>query len=200
MRSRLWLTVLSAFAILSAAIVSVVVERQGGAESEAGNVLIGGPFALTDDNGKRVTQADYAGRYMLVFFGYTYCPDVCPLTLQNISTALDQVPAPVARQVVPLFITVDPARDTPPVLHDYLTSFRPGIVGLTGAAADVEAAAAAYRVYVHKGTPDAQGDYLVDHTAFIYLMDRNGAYLDHFSPNASAGEIAQKLEQLVPQS
>jgi len=164
-----------------------------------GTPAIGGPFTLVDGDGKTVTEADFRGRYMLVFFGYTYCPDVCPTTLQTISTALDMLDPAIAAKVVPVFISVDPARDTPQVMADYVAHFRPGMVGLTGTEAQVAAAAHAWRVYYAKapGAGDSGDDYLVDHSAILYLMGPDGAYVSHFSHDADAQKIAEGLKEWV---
>lgn len=147
----------------------------------SGEALIGGPFALTDQSGRAVTDQTYAGRLMLVYFGYTYCPDVCPTDLQKISATLEMLGDDAAR-VAPVFITVDPERDTVDQMARHLTLFDSRINGLTGTPEQIAAAAKAYRVYYQAVRDDASAsDYLVDHSAFIYLMDREGRYLTHFS-------------------
>ena len=139
------------------------------------NVLIGGPFHLTDDRGHPVIDADYRGRWMLVYFGYTNCPDVCPLALQKITIALKNL-GPLAKQIAPLFITVDPARDTPRRLASYLENFDPRIVGVTGSDQQIAAAAKAYHVYYSSSEPDKSGAYVVSHSSFFYLMDPSGRF------------------------
>jgi protein SCO1 len=163
-----------------------------GSASE-GRALVGGPFALTDTSGKRVTDRDFRGKLMLVFFGYTHCPDVCPTELQNMTEVLQKL-GPESNQVSVVFISVDPARDTPAALSDYVKNFHPAITGLTGTAEEVAAVAKAYKVYYKKaeGTPDA---YAVDHSAFVYLMDREGNYLSHFLFNTAAGTIADAVRK-----
>jgi protein SCO1/2 len=164
----------------------------------SGTPLIGGPFSLTDRNGKRVTEKTYAGKYLLVFFGYTYCPDVCPSELQVMSAALDQL-GPDAEKIQPLFITIDPARDTPQVMKDYVSNFNPRLVGLTGSEEDIAAVAAKYRVYDGKA-PGAKSatDYLMDHSAIVYLMRPDGTFLKHFTygtdPKALAEAIRTAME------
>lgn len=154
---------------------------------------IGGPFRLTDHTGQPRTDADFRGRLMLVYFGFTYCPDVCPVDLQQIGLAMDQLGADAA-QVQPLFITLDPERDTAAHLADYVPLFHPRLIGLTGASEAVEAAANAYRVYFAKVvTGDRPGDYTVDHTSYIYLMDRDGSYLGFFPPGTSAERMVQTI-------
>ena len=139
------------------------------------NVLIGGPFHLTDDRGHPVIDADYRGRWMLVYFGYTNCPDACPLALQKITISLKNL-GPLAKQIAPLFITVDPARDTPERLASYLENFDPRIVGLTGSGQQIAAATEAYHVYYSFSEPDKSGAYLVSHSSFFYLMDPSGRF------------------------
>lgn len=156
---------------------------------------IGGPFALVDGDGRPVTQAAFAGEPTLVFFGYTHCPDVCPTTLDSISQTLKAMgPDKPAKA---LFITLDPARDTPAVMKDYLSSFDPRIVGLTGTQDAVDAAAHAYRVYAKK-VPTGDGGYSVDHTGVVYLMDKGGNFVESFNPDldkpaAAAATLAKYL-------
>ena len=165
--------------------------------AQSDTVSIGGPFTLVDQNGQEVTDEKFRGRLMLVYFGYTYCPDVCPLGLTTIAEAIDQLPAEDRDQVVPLFITVDPERDTVAVMKDYVGAFSDRLVGLTGSAAQVDAAVRAYRVYARKGESDADGTYLVDHSTFTYLMDRDGRYLAHFGHSATPEEMAKRLETAI---
>lgn len=163
----------------------------------SGTALIGGPFSLTGTDGKAVTDRDFRGRYMLIFFGFTHCPDVCPAELQVITQALDQL-GDKAKKVVPIFITVDPERDTSAAMAEYLKSFGSNFVGLTGSLEAIAAAARAYRVaYSKVENKAAPGDYTVDHSALIYLMDREGRYVTHFAYGASAQEIAEKLGHLL---
>jgi len=154
-------------------------------------VSVGGPFSLVDQNGMRRSDTEFRGKYMLVFFGYTYCPDVCPTTLAVMGAALDKM-GTQADRVVPIFITVDPARDTPEVLKAYLSAFGPKFIGLTGKEDEVAAAATAYRVYyqAHK----EQGDnYAVDHSGVVYLMDKKGGFLANYSLDASPERMAADL-------
>jgi protein SCO1/2 len=162
----------------------------------SGMVQIGGPFSLVDHNGRQVTQADYAGRYLLIYFGYTYCPDVCPTELQTMTEALDLL-GDDAKAVQPLFITIDPARDTVPAMADYVSHFYDSFVGLTGSAAQVAAAAKAYRVYYAKGPEEEDGVYLMDHSSFIYLMGPDGGYLAHFGPQTSPQAMADKIRSFL---
>ncbi len=152
---------------------------------------IGGPFHLEDQNGSPVNDQDMKGRPFLVFFGYTHCPDVCPTTLFEISEVMRSLGKDADRAGA-LFITVDPERDTPAVLKDYLSNFDPHLRGLTGDPAAVEAALKAYRVYAKK-VPLKAGDYTMDHTAAVYLMDKDGRFVATFNlkqtPEAAAGQL-----------
>jgi protein SCO1/2 len=157
-----------------------------------GNVAVGGPFTLVDSAGRTVTDADFRGRWMLVYFGYTFCPDVCPTELQTVTSALDLL-GPLAEKVAPLFITVDPERDTVPVMADYVKLFGPRLVGLTGSPAQVAAAARAYRVYFAKSTPKETSEYLMDHSSFLYLMGPDGRFRALFRQGTSAQELADSI-------
>lgn len=156
-------------------------------ETAIGQALIGGPFHLTDQTGKPRTDADFRGQYLLVYFGYTSCPDVCPTTLQTITNAMGKLGADAAK-VTPIFITVDPARDTPDVLKAYASNFDPRLVALTGSASEIAAAAKAYRIYYAKVGEGA--NYSMDHSSIVYLMGPDGEYLGHFGMEATADDIA----------
>jgi protein SCO1/2 len=163
----------------------------------SGTALIGGPFTLVDQTGKTVTDADYAGRYKLIFFGYTHCPDICPAELQVMASALDQL-GDKADKIVPIFITLDPERDTPTVMADYVKNFSPRLVGLTGTPEQVAAAAKAYRIIFTKvEDPDSANGYSVDHSALAYLMGPDGAYIDHFAYGTGAEEMAENLKRYL---
>lgn len=157
---------------------------------------VGGPFALIDHTGTARTEQDFRGKLLLVYFGFTYCPDVCPADLQNIGLALDQLGA-AGDRVQPLFVTLDPERDTPAHLADYVPAFHPRLIGLTGDDAAIRAAADAYKVYYAKVTNEGSNDYTVDHTAFIYLMGPDGKYLGFFPPGTGAERIAEMLRQQI---
>ncbi len=153
---------------------------------------IGGPFNLNDHKGRRVTDAVYRGRWMLVFFGYTNCPEDCPLTLQKMASALDAL-GPLADRIAPLFITVDPAHDTPDRLAGYLANFGSRIIGLTGSSDEIAAAAKAYRVYYSPVEHEQSGVDLVDHTTLLYLMNPSGALVVLVRPTISADQLAAAL-------
>lgn len=193
------------FAIAAAAVLALVV---AGAATwflltpatrpmAGGEALVGGPFTLTDQHGAAVTERDFAGRYMLIYFGYTYCPDFCPMSLSNMTQALDLLPPEQAEQVVPIFITVDPERDTVAQLAEYAPLFHPRLVALTGSPAATKAAAQAYRVYFAKAGDDDSDAYLMDHSTFIYLMGPDGRYVRHFAHNAAPEEIAAAIETSI---
>ncbi len=166
-----------------------------------GEVQIGGPFTLINTRGEEVTETLLLGHYSLIYFGFTYCPDICPLALQTITETLE-ILGPDGEQVMPVFISLDPERDTPDVVASYLEHFHPRFEGLTGTLAQTTAAAEQYRVYAKKSfLKDADGvetsDYTVDHTGFLYLMNPAGRYADHFSKEATAPEIAERLKQAL---
>jgi protein SCO1/2 len=160
-----------------------------GTVSIPAGVGIGGPFHLTDDKGHDVTDADYRGRWMLVFFGYTNCPDECPLTLQKMATALEKL-EPLAERIAPLFITVDPARDTPARLASYLANFDTRIVGLTGNDEQIAATAKAYRVYYSPTEHEKSGADIVGHSTFIYLMSPTGKFEALLPSDVDADKLA----------
>jgi protein SCO1 len=156
---------------------------------------IGGPFKLIDQNGRQITEADISGRPILVFFGYTHCPDVCPTTLFDVSEVMRALGKDADRTGA-LFITVDPERDTPAVMKDYLSSFDPHLRGATGDRAAVDAAEKAYRVYAKK-VPAENGDYSMDHTALVYLMDKQGRFVAPFSLKRRPEDAAADLRRYL---
>ncbi len=162
-----------------------------------GMPAVGGPFGLVDQHGKRVTEKDFLGRYMLVFFGYTNCPDICPAGLQVMSAALDKLGSR-ANDVVPVFITLDPAEDTPERLATYLKSFHPRLVGLTGSESEVAAAAKAYRVFYQK-VPDAKdpSHYSIDHSAIFYLMGKDGRLAAPIPHTNDVDQLALAIEKAI---
>lgn len=158
---------------------------------------IGGPFTLIDDAGNRVTQADYEGRYLLVYFGYTHCTDTCPTVERKISSALDLLGAR-AGQVQPLFITVDPRRDRPTVLAKWLSKIDPRIVGLTGSARQIAAVAREYQVaYSESASRERGGLENVEHSSFIYLMSPHDKFVTYFYAGATPQEIASKVKLIL---
>jgi len=177
----------------------------------SGTALVGGPFTLVTHKGETVTNATFAGQYMLVFFGFTFCPDVCPTELQVMSSALDLLSAQdgaKAAQVQPLFVSIDPERDTPEKMADYVSYFHPRLIGLTGSPEQVAGAAKAYRVYYQRAENEgsdnggstgdtSQGDYLMDHSAVVYLMGPDGAFISHFAPGTSPEAMARKISDTI---
>jgi protein SCO1/2 len=164
----------------------------------AGTLLasaIGGPFRLVDQNGKMVTDADLKGKWSLVYFGYTHCPDACPTALNDIAIALDEL-GPQRNAVRPVFVTVDPERDTPEVLKSYVTAFDAPILALSGTPEEIARAAKGYRVYYAKH-PEAGGDYSMDHSSVIYVMDPEGRFTASFTQENSPEEIAERLKKLL---
>jgi cytochrome oxidase Cu insertion factor (SCO1/SenC/PrrC family) len=162
-----------------------------------GRALVGGPFTLTDHTGKRVTDQDFRGKHMLVMFGFTFCPDICPSGLQVMSAALDLL-GPKADKIVPIFITIDPERDTTQALAAYVPSFHKRLIGFTGTAEEIAAVAKAYRVY-YKRVKDEKSAaaYTMDHSALIYLMGPDGAYVAHFNHGTGAEALATRLAKLL---
>ena len=163
----------------------------------SGQVAIGGPFALTDHQGQQVTDKHFRGKLMLVYFGYAFRPDICPTELQNIAIALDEM-GHKALAVQPIFITVDPERDTVTYLAEYVKNFHSRLVGLTGPQPEIDKVVSAYRVYharVKTGPDDV--DYLVDHTGYVYLMGRDGSFLTMFRGGYDPKKIAQTIAGYV---
>jgi len=163
----------------------------------SGKALVGGAFTLTDSSGKAVTDQDFRGKYALVFFGFTSCPDICPAGLQLMAGALAKLGAK-AERITPIFISIDPERDTPEKLGAYVKNFDPRLVGLTGTPEQIAAVAKAYKVYYAKvPSKERPDDYTMDHTSIIYVMDPKGEFVTHFTPSTSVDEMAAKLDKLV---
>ena len=161
-------------------------------DSSSGTAAIGGMFNLIDQDGKAVSDADYRGKYMLVFFGFTHCPEICPLAMANITAAMSALGEKAGR-ITPILITVDPARDTPEVIKNYLGNFDKRIVGLTGSDEQVKAAAAAYKAYYSE---DAHG--MMNHSAILYLMNEKGEYVQHFAHDTAPDTLAQRIAEQMP--
>ncbi len=164
---------------------------------------IGGPFTLTDQHGNTVTEATLKGRYSLVFFGFTHCPDICPLTLQNVTQAIE-LAGPSGDNVTPVFISVDPERDTVETMAAYVAPFHPRFLALTGTPEQVRGAAASYKVFASKApVRDAAGkatdDYTMQHSGNIFLMDTEGRYLAHFAHDTPALQIAARIRRAAAQ-
>ena len=191
------LPVLGAFLCGLVLVFGAIIHISGRSPSAIGPAIaaVGGPFHLEDQNGQPVSDEDMKGRPFLVFFGFAHCPDVCPTTLLEMSEVVRQL-GKDADRIGALFITVDPERDTPAALKDYLSSFDPHLRGLTGDPAAVNATIKAYRVYAKK-VPLEGGDYTMDHTAVVYLMDKDGHFVAPFNlkrtPEAAAAELRRYL-------
>jgi protein SCO1/2 len=202
MRGRLLIVVLLGFltgALGGAALLLLTRDAPAPQVQTSGKALIGGPFTLVDQSGKTVTDKDFHGRYMLVFFGFTHCPDVCPAELQVMADALGQL-GPKAAEIVPVFITLDPERDTPEAAGAYVKNFGSNFVGLTGSPDAIAAAAKAYRVSFSKFEDkdnNGQSGYSIDHSTLLYLMDKNGEYITHFSYGTPATKMAETLRRYL---
>jgi len=188
---------LVAFVCGLALVFAAIVYMSGRSISPIGSATaaIGGPFHLVDQNGTAVTDRDLKGRPFLVFFGYTHCPDICPTTLFELSQVLQKLGKDADRTAA-LFITVDPARDTPAALKDYLSNFDPHLRGLTGDQTAIDAAIKAYRVYAKK-IPLDHGDYSMDHTAIVYLMDKEGRFVAPFNLKQTPERAAAQLRRYL---
>ena len=165
-------------------------------DREAGPA-IGGPFTLQNGNGETVTARSFAGKYMLIYFGYTYCPDVCPTTLNEVTAAFERLGTKAA-SIQPLFITVDPRRDTPAVMKQYTHAFMPQLMGLTGTPEEIGKVEREYHVYAAKHvTGPGPNDYTMDHSSFLYLMGPGGRFIAPIEADASAPELARTLARLT---
>jgi len=188
---------LVALAMIAGGIISSEGDRIArlGRTVESGTAAIGGPFTLTDQYGKTRTPGDFRGRFMLIYFGYSFCPDVCPTTLAEMGSAIDRLGAKKSR-VIPIFISIDPERDTPNVLKDYLKSFGPNFVGLTGDLRSVRQAARAYHVYIRK-RPLPGGNYSMDHSGVIYLMAPDGSFSTYYEEELGPDKMAEDLRRRI---
>lgn len=166
-------------------------------ELMSGRHPVGGPFTLSAPDGRRVSLADFRGKLVLLYFGYVYCPDVCPTDLAAIGAALERLGAQAA-EVQPLFVTLDPERDTPEVLREYAAAFHPRLIALTGSQAEVHRVATAYKVFYERVPQPGASGYAIDHTAFTFLLDRQGRFASLFPPGTPPERIATMLrEQLA---
>ena len=165
----------------------------------SGEALIGGPFQLVNHLGHRVIDSDFRGRLMLVYFGYTFCPDVCPLDMARLSAALDILEGRGADMslIWALFVTIDPERDSPQILNKFVTAFHPRLMGLTGSHAQIATAATAYKVFYAKVPGDEETDYLMNHSNNIYVMGPDGKFISFFSSLDTPDVIADKLFSLL---
>lgn len=190
------LCILRQLVLLSVLFASTLIMSEPPTRAATSPVTIGGPFTLSTPDGTTVTDQTYRGKWLLVYFGYTFCPNSCPTTLLEVATALKKL-GPDAAQVQPLFITVDPQRDTPKTMADYVSSFSSRIIGLSGSPQAIEAAEKAYRVFARKGQSQPDGDYSMDHSSIVYLMDKSGAFVEAFNVERPPEEAAKDLERFL---
>ncbi|GMO12390.1 SCO family protein [Bradyrhizobium sp. TM233] len=189
------LVIATAFAASLVIGLLIMFWAMGGVSKMAQPAAIGGPFQLTDQNGKAITDKSLKGKPTLIFFGYTHCPDVCPTSLFEISEVLRAL-GKDADKVNAVFISVDPERDTPATMKEYLSSFDPHLEGLSGDPAETAKVITSYRVYAKK-VPTKDGDYTMDHTALIYLMDRDGRFVSPFNLKRTPDEAAADLKKYL---
>lgn len=170
-------------------------------EPESYAVRIGDNFSLVDGQGDRVTRESLKGRFLLIYFGYTYCPDICPTKLVTMTNALDYLEASAperAARLTPVFITLDPKRDTPEQMGAYIQHFHPRFIALSGSAEEIAAVAKAYKIYYREVPTDDGLDYILDHTSYIFLMGPDGRYVAHFNTALDSEQLAEQLTDLVP--
>ncbi len=194
-RLTVFLAALIALTIGTAGVLFVMLpgEDAGFPQRSSGAALIGGPFELVQHDGKPVTNETFNGELMLIYFGFTFCPDVCPTELQIMSTALDLVGEDAA-QVRPILISIDPERDTVGVMAQYVAHFHPRMTGLTGTPEQIAAAARAYRIYYQRvEDPSSNAAYTMDHSSIVYLMDKEGQFITHFGPGTQPEKMAETI-------
>lgn len=189
----------SLFAVLALVVVATLaigarlMVWNGGDHSA--QAAIGGPFTLVDGDGRTVTDQSFRGKWTLIYFGYTFCPDVCPTSLTVVAGALDKLEPAQADKVVPVLVTVDPARDTPAVMKDYASAFHPRLVGLTGSQEQITAAMKAFKVYAARAKGGDNESYTVDHSSILYLMGPDGRFVAHFPHGTTADDLAAALKK-----
>lgn len=159
-----------------------------------GDALIGGPFTLTDQNGKKVSDSDFRGKLMLVYFGFSSCPAICPTDMANITNVMNAL-ADDAGKIVPVFITIDPERDTQEKLKSFMQNFHPSIIALTGTMAEVDAVIKSYRAYANKVQNEMMEGYMYDHSTFTYLMGKDGKYISHFTHNSDVNQVVSRIKE-----
>jgi protein SCO1/2 len=206
----MWLLVATAVAVMGAQIAIRMMddasapptaEEQAQTAQQVARDIVTGEFSLIDHHGNAVTDESYRGSWLLIFFGYTYCPDVCPTSLGVVALVMDELGEDAAK-VQPLFVSVDPERDTPEVMADYVAAFHPKIIGLSGSPEQVKAAATSHRAYyvkapVEEGVEISETEYAVDHSAYLYLMDAQGVYAHVFSPTDTTEEITAGIREFM---
>jgi protein SCO1/2 len=194
-QTRRLIVILVAAVALSTAALGYLYFNQQVANSAAGGVAIGGPIRLTDQNGTAFDSASLSGKPYIVFFGFTHCPEACPTTLSEISRVTDDLGAE-AKPLTTLFITIDPDRDTPAVMKDYVSNFTAHVIGLSGTPQQIADVAKEYRVY-YKKVPTSDGSYTMDHTAVVYLMDRKGQFQGILNYTEEHDRYVEKIKQLL---
>jgi cytochrome oxidase Cu insertion factor (SCO1/SenC/PrrC family) len=172
-------------------------DQRPGATQIAASVSIGGPFTMVDQNGESVTADTYDGRYRIMFFGYTHCPDFCPTKLFHIHQMLDQLPSEMTARIAPIFVSVDPERDTAPILKEYLEALDPRLIGLTGTLEQVDAIAKAYRVYYRKAESEDPEYYSMDHSTFTYVMGPDNDFIDVISYDTPVEAMVEKVSGII---
>jgi len=164
--------------------------------SAPATATVGGPFTLVESGGKNVSDTDFRGKLMLIYFGYTFCPDICPTTLGSVARAFDQLDAEQRKQIVPIFITVDPERDTADQMGQYVGNFMPDLIGLSGSPEQIQKVMLSFRVYARKAEQNGP-NYSVDHSSVLYLMDREGKFVRPFSGSISPNDLAAALKKAL---
>ncbi len=178
---------------------SVMASMEPAAGSALAGADIGGPFTLTDHNGNAVTELDFAGQYKLIYFGFTFCPEICPTALQEIDVTM-KILGVMGKNVTPVFVTTDPERDTPEVMRDYVELFNPRMVGLTGTPEQIMAMQETYRVYAAKTDNPDFSEYMMNHSSYIYLMGPNDEPLTLFSDEDTPQTMAVEIKRVLQQS
>ncbi len=193
---RALISLLLAALVLCGILLFKVWENQCTGAGSSGTADVGGPFELVNQDGVKVTDADFRGKLLLIYFGFSYCPDACPTALGVMGAAIEKLDV-AGERVTPILISIDPARDTPQALKEYVGNFHPRMVGLTGTDEQIAKVAKAYRVFYQKA-PGATGeDYLMDHSTLIYLMDGEGKFLTYFGPQATPDEVAEAIRKYL---
>ncbi|AWZ02767.1 hypothetical protein RHODOSMS8_03257 [Rhodobiaceae bacterium] len=198
-RLTVFLVAITGLAIATAGILYVTLPAEDAdyPQRSSGAALIGGPFELVQHDGNTVTNETFNGELMLIYFGFTFCPDVCPTELQIMSNALDLV-GDDAEQVRPILISIDPERDTVEAMAQYVSHFHPRMTGLTGTVEQVAAAARAYRVYYERvEDPGSNAAYTMDHSSIVYLMDKEGQFITHFGPGTKPEKMAETIRSAL---
>ena len=183
--------------IIGLALGGLIAMHQIQSENTGQNIVsrnFGGPFTLTDHTGKSVTEKDFQGKYRLIYFGFTYCPAICPTELQRINTVLKNL-GPAGEKIHPVFITVDPERDTVDVMKNYVALFHPRLVGLTGTPEQIKNIKKAYKIYAAKVQDDTMSDYTMDHSSFIYFMDPEDTLIRIFKVDDSIDHMVEVIKK-----